>query len=47
LVLAERAMAVGDARSLEQDRDGSNVRLSHPALDLDLVHLVNIPSLQR
>ncbi len=44
LVLAERAMTVGDAGSLEQDRDGSDVGLSHPALDLDVMHLANIPS---
>ena len=43
LVLAEGAMTVGDARSFEQHRDGSDVRLSHPALDLDMVHLANIP----
>ena len=44
LVLAERAMAIGDARGLEQDRDSSNVGFCHPALDLNLVHLANIPS---
>ena len=37
-------MAIGDARGLEQDRDSSNVGFCHPALDLNLVHLANIPS---